>query len=199
LYRAAFHNPLAFHNYVVREWHSHNGKLLRIEQGDITTVSADVIVNAANSHLAGGGGVDGAIHRAAGPSVMAELDRIRAAIGHCPTGSAVATSAGRLKAQYIFHAVGPVFHGGVKGEPAQLASCYKTCLAMAAERELASIAFPAISTGIYGYPLREAAEIALRELRRFLGEPSSVSQASMVLFGEEALREFESVLESQTG
>jgi O-acetyl-ADP-ribose deacetylase (regulator of RNase III) len=177
-----------------REWVSAGGKLLRIEQGDITRVAADAIVNAANSGLAGGGGVDGAIHRAAGPSVMAELDAIRAKIGHCPPGSAVATAAGRLKARYIFHAVGPVYRGGAEGEPEQLASCYKTCLAMAAERNLASIAFPAISTGIYGYPLKEAAEIALGEIRSFLEAASSVEEARMVLFGDDALREFEAVL-----
>jgi O-acetyl-ADP-ribose deacetylase (regulator of RNase III) len=178
----------------VRQWTSPHGKILRIEPGDITRVTADAIVNAANSRLAGGGGVDGAIHRAAGPSVMAELDAIRAKVGHCPTGSAVPTAAGRLNARYIFHAVGPVFRGGAEGEPEQLASCYRTCLAMAAERDLASIAFPAISTGIYGYPLREAAAIALREIKEFLEKPSSLQEARMVLFGEDALREFDRAL-----
>ena len=184
----------SLHNHVVREWTSADGKLLRIEQGDITRVAVDAIVNAANSRLAGGGGVDGAIHRAAGPAIMAELDAIRAKIGHCAPGGAVATSAGRLNARYIFHAVGPVYRGGAEGEPEQLASCYRSCLAMAAERELASIAFPAISTGIYGYPFKEAAEIALREIQGFLDKASSVEETRIVLFGDEALREFEAVL-----
>jgi O-acetyl-ADP-ribose deacetylase (regulator of RNase III) len=175
----------------VSEWKSRLGKALRLEEGDITLVEADVIVNAANSRLAGGGGVDGAIHRAAGPGVMAELDEIRARIGHCPTGQAVATKAGRLRASYIFHAVGPVYRGGGEGEAELLASCYRECLRMAAERDLKSIAFPAISTGIYGYPLNEAAAIAVREIRGFLENPSSLSEARVILFGKEALRAFE--------
>jgi len=112
------------------------GKAMRLEEGDITRVEADAIVNAANSRLAGGGGVDGAIHRAAGPGVMAELDEIRAQIGHCRTEQAVATKAGKLRALYIFHAVGPVYRGGGEGEAEQLASCYRECLQMEAERDL---------------------------------------------------------------
>ena len=111
---------------------------MRLEEGDITRVEADAIVNAANARLAGGGGVDGAIHRAAGPGVMAELNAIRAKIGHCPAGQAVATKAGKLRALYIFHAVGPVYRGGGEGEAEQLASCYRECLRMAAERDLES-------------------------------------------------------------
>src|SRR5271167_681056 len=129
--------------------------------GDITAVSADAIVNAANSSLAGGGGVDGAIHRAGGPSIMRELDEIRRATGGCPTGSAVVTGAGALPAQYVFHAVGPIYRDGNHGEPAQLAACYRKCLDLAEEREVRTISFPAISTGAYGYPAEEATRIAL--------------------------------------
>lgn len=160
-------------------------------QGDITRVAADAIVNAANSSLAGGGGVDGAIHRAAGPSVMAELDAIRAKVGRCPAGKAVVTGAGRLKAQIIIHAVGPVYRGGKAGEPDLLASCYREALALTAARELKSVAFPAISTGIYGYPLPEAAAIAIREVRGFLDVPNSVEEVLFVLFGQEALQTFQ--------
>lgn len=173
------------------EWRSGIGKTMRLEEGDITRVEADAIVNAANSRLAGGGGVDGAIHRAAGPGVMAELDAIRAKIGHCPAGQAVATKAGKLRALYIFHAVGPVYRGGGEGEAEQLASCYRECLRMAAELDLESIAFPAISTGVYGYPMAEAARIAVREIREFLERPGPVEEVRVVLFGEEALRAFE--------
>ena len=178
----------------MHEWRSHAGKILRLEEGDITRVEADAIVNAANSALAGGGGVDGAIHRAAGPGVMKELDTIRAKSGGCATGDAVVTNAGHLKARYIFHAVGPRYHGGTKGEAGELASCYRKCLQLAAERDLRTVAFPAISTGIYGYPPGEAAEIALREIREFLERPSSVEEVRMVLFGKESLRAFESAL-----
>ncbi len=164
---------------------------MRLEEGDITRVEADAIVNAANSLLVGGGGVDGAIHRAAGPTVMVELDEIRAKIGHCPVGQAVATKAGKLRALYSFHAVGPVNPGGGEGEAEQLASCYRECLSMAAERDLRSIAFPAISTGAYGYPLEEAARIAVREIREVLERPGPVNEVRVVLFNKEALRAFE--------
>ncbi|HEX4276987.1 MAG TPA: O-acetyl-ADP-ribose deacetylase [Bryobacteraceae bacterium] len=170
-------------------------KIILLEKGDITLVKSDAIVNAANSQLAGGGGVDGAIHRAAGPSVMAELDRIRAKVGRCEAGKAVVTGAGRLQAQFIFHAVGPVYRGGRDGEPVQLASCYRECLRLAAERDLRTIAFPAISTGVYGYPMEEAAGIAIREIRAFLGGSSSLQEVRAVLFGEDALRAFERALD----
>jgi O-acetyl-ADP-ribose deacetylase len=178
----------------VDEWISPAGKSLRLEQGDITCAEVDVIVNAANSQLAGGGGVDGAIHRAAGPSVMAELNQIRARIGHCPTGHAVLTKAGRLRARYIVHAVGPVYRGGGEGEAELLASCYREALRMAGERGLGSIAFPAISTGIYGYPLDKAAEIAIGETKAFLAQPGGVREVVFVLFGEEALETFRTAL-----
>lgn len=172
-----------------------NGRLLRLMEGDITRVAVDAIANAANSALAGGGGVDGAIHRAGGPAIMRELDEIRARIGRCPTGSAVATGAGNLPAKFVFHAVGPVYRGGKHGEAELLASCYRTCMKLADERKLASISFPAISTGVYGYPLQEAAEIAVRTVAAILAnEETSVREAVFVLFGSSAYNAFAGAL-----
>lgn len=131
--------------------------MIVLKKGDITQESVDAIVNAANSGLRGGGGVDGAIHRAAGPSVMQECRTL----GGCPTGSAVMTGAGQLSAKKILHAVGPVWGGGSKKEPQLLESCYETCFRLAKESGLKSLAFPAISTGVYGYPKAPAARIAL--------------------------------------
>jgi O-acetyl-ADP-ribose deacetylase (regulator of RNase III) len=170
------------------EWKSATGRIIEIREGDITKVAADAIVNAANSALAGGGGVDGAIHRAGGPEIMRELDEIRGRTGGCPTGSAVATGAGRLPAKYVFHAVGPVYRDGRHGERGLLASCYRTCLAMAEERGLETIGFPAISTGVYGYPMDEAAKIALREVKSHLEQPdASIRKVIFVLYGKGAL------------
>ncbi len=153
--------------------------------GDITRVPADAIVNAANSALAGGGGVDGAIHRAGGPSIMQELDRIRAASGGCPTGSAVVTGAGRLPARFVFHAVGPVYRDGKHGEPDLLASCYRKCLELAEENEVKTVSFPSISTGAYGYPVRDAARIATAVIAKHLeNEKSDVSEVTLVLFSK---------------
>jgi O-acetyl-ADP-ribose deacetylase (regulator of RNase III) len=158
-------------------------KLLRLQIGDITRVPADVIVNAANSGLAGGGGVDGAIHRAGGPSIMEELRGIRHQIGSCPTGTAVATGAGELPARWIFHAVGPIYRDGKQGEADLLASCYRSCLKMAADRQANSISFPSISTGAYGYPVAKAAALAAEEVMRHLGEPNlSPREIVFVLF-----------------
>lgn len=134
---------------------------LTLEMGDITRVRVDAIVNAANSALVGGGGVDGAIHAVGGPALMRELDKIRVEQGGCPTGGAVVTGAGRLKARFVFHAVGPIWRGGHAREAELLAGCYRTCLALARENKCRSIAFPSISTGVYGYPVGAAAEIAL--------------------------------------
>lgn len=141
---------------------------LQLLKGDITGVAVDAIVNAANAQLAGGGGVDGAIHRAGGPDIMRELDEIRSRTGGCETGSAVVTSAGRLPARFVFHAVGPRYRDGQHGQPEQLASCYTTCLTLAAEHDVKTISFPSISTGIYGYPLEEAAEIAVKTVANWL-------------------------------
>lgn len=166
-----------------------NGVTLTLVQGDIVKVEADAIVNAANAHLAGGGGVDGAIHRAGGPEIMAACRKI----GGCPTGSAVATTAGRLKAKYVFHAVGPVYYG--RPEDARLlASAYQTCLDLAEKYTLQSIAFPSLSTGVYGYPLHEAAPIALRTVIEHLKKPTSLRSVTFVLYGSQALYAFEKAL-----
>jgi len=172
-----------------------NGRVLRLVKGDITKIASDAIANAANSGLRGGGGVDGAIHRAGGPSVMAELDVIRAAEGGCPTGSAVATTAGNLPAKYVFHAVGPVYRDGAHGEADLLASCYRQCLELAEERKLAKITFPSISTGVYGYPVDEAAASALRTVAYYLeGKETSLQEAVFVLFDEKTLEAYERAL-----
>ena len=161
-----------------------NGKVLKLHVGDITRTAADAIVNAANSALAGGGGVDGAIHRAGGPAIMQELDQIRAKAGGCPTGSAVVTGAGRLPARFVFHAVGPVYRDGKRGEPALLTSCYRTCLRLAEEHAIQTIAFPSISTGAYGYPIRDAARIALAEAAQHLEQDCKLREVTFVLFSE---------------
>jgi O-acetyl-ADP-ribose deacetylase (regulator of RNase III) len=152
-------------------------------QGDITKVDADAIVNAANSALAGGGGVDGAIHRAGGPSILEECRKI----GGCPTGSAVATGAGKLPARWVFHAVGPVYHGKEKDVEA-LASCHLKCLDLALEKGCRSIAFPAISTGAYGYPVAEASVIAVGAVHGWiLNHPGMIDRVIFVLFDKPTL------------
>jgi O-acetyl-ADP-ribose deacetylase len=162
-----------------------NGKKLRLVIGDITKIRVDAMVNAANTGLHGGGGVDGAIHRVGGPAIMRDLDEIRAQTGGCPTGSAVATSAGSLPAQFVFHAVGPVYSDGKHGEPEQLAGCYRTCLELAEERGVRTISFPAISTGVYGYPAEEAAKISLETVGQHLNRTdSAVRDVLFVLFDQ---------------
>ena len=147
-------------------------------QGDITTQDADAIVNAANSSLMGGGGVDGAIHRAGGPSIM-EACR---AIGHCKTGDAVVTTAGLLPAQIVIHAVGPVWAGGKYGEADLLANCYRRSLELTAERRLERVAFPSISTGAYGYPVDQAARVALKAVIDVLVDQQQIVLVRFVLF-----------------
>ena len=162
-----------------------DGKLLRLVVGDITKVAADAIVNAANSALAGGGGVDGTIHRAGGRSIMQELDRIRDAEGGCPAGSAVVTSAGALPAKYVFHAVGPIYRDGKHREPELLASCYRRCLELADARAVNTISFPSISTGAYRYPVEQAAAIAIAEVRTYLERQDvKVKEVIFVLFDQ---------------
>jgi len=173
------------------DWTSSTGRKIVLQEGDITRVAVDAMANAANSALAGGGGVDGAIHRAGGPAIMREL----AGIGGCPTGSAVATGAGNLPAKYVFHAVGPVYRDGRHGEAELLAGCYRKCLELAKERAVRTISFPAISTGVYGYPLTDAAEIAIREVRRHLERPdTTVEQVIFVLFGKAAYEVYREML-----
>ena len=158
--------------------------------GDITKQDVDAVVNAANQGLAGGGGVDGAIHRAAGARELQDACR---AIGGCATGDAVATPGFALTARWIIHAVGPRYRDGAHGEPELLASCYRRCLEIADELEVRSIAFPAISTGIYGYPAADAAHIAVHTLR---STPTSVEVARLVAFDRNALRFYETELQS---
>lgn len=157
-----------------------------IVREDITTLVVDAIVNAANSSLLGGGGVDGAIHDAAGPELLEECRTL----GGCPPGQAKITKGYRLKAKYVIHTVGPVWWGGGYDEDEILASCYRNSLSLAVEHSLSSVAFPAISTGIYGFPVDRAARIAAREVRQFLEEHDLPAQVILVCFGDTALREF---------
>jgi len=166
-----------------------NGVTLALMQGDIVKVQVDAIVNAANSGLAGGGGVDGAIHRAGGPSIMDECRKI----GGCPTGSAVATAAGRLPARYVFHAVGPIYSGSGNDERL-LASAYQSCLDLAEQYALQSIAFPSLSTGTYGYPLDLASPIALRTIVQHIQKPTNLKEVLMVLFGDRAYQAYEKAM-----
>jgi O-acetyl-ADP-ribose deacetylase (regulator of RNase III) len=155
--------------------------VLELVQGDITKQEVDAIVNAANSRLAGGGGVDGAIHRAGGPAIRAEIEA-KYPQG-CPTGQAVITGAGNLKAKYVIHAVGPIYRGGSEGEAAKLASAYRKSLELARQHGCKTVAFPSISTGAYGYPVREAAHVALRTVLEFLrAYPEDFQTIRFVLF-----------------
>ncbi len=159
--------------------------VLSLVVGDITKQEVDAIVNAANTRLVGGGGVDGAIHRAGGPAIMAECNRIRAEKGGCPTGTAVATTAGKLAAKKVIHTAGPVWSGGRRGEPELLASAYRSSLELAASLRLRTVAFPSISTGVYAYPLKDAARIALTSIHRVLEErPQDFDEITIVLFSE---------------
>lgn len=163
---------------------------IQLLRGDITVRNVDAIVNAANSSLEGGGGVDGAIHRAAGPGLLAECRQI----GRCPTGQARISGGHRLAARRVIHTVGPVWHGGVKGEAEALASCYRSSLALAERHGVRTIAFPAISCGVYGYPLEAACEIALREIRAHLGGGSAIERVELVCFGSDVFDVYRALL-----
>ena len=158
---------------------------IEIIQGDITKQKCDAIVNAANSSLMGGGGVDGAIHRAGGGAILEECRIIVAKQGGCPTGEAVITTGGNLPAKFVIHTVGPVWYGGKKQEAEKLADCYQNSLRLAVENIIRTIAFPNISTGIYGYPKKQAAEIALKTVHEFLQINSSITKVYFVCFDEE--------------
>ena len=164
---------------------------IEVVQGDITRESVDAIVNAANKSLLGGGGVDGAIHRAGGPEILRECRKL----GGCDTGDARVTTAGNLPARYVIHTVGPVYRDGHHGEPEKLASCYRRSIELAVERNCHSIAFPAISCGVYGYPIPEAARIAVNAvIEALLSDNTSLSLVRFVMFTPETFRSFSSAL-----
>jgi O-acetyl-ADP-ribose deacetylase (regulator of RNase III) len=166
------------------------GKKIVVIEGDITRVSADAVVNAANEGLRGGGGVDGAIHRAGGPAILAECRKI----GLCPTGSAVITTGGNLPTDYVIHTVGPIWHGGKAGEEKSLKSAYLSSLALAGEKGLTTVAFPSISTGTYGYPIERAAAVAVGAVLEHLGGETSLEKVIFVLFGAGDYGVYERVL-----
>ncbi len=174
-----------------------NGRTIELRQGDVTDQQVDAVVNAANSRLMGGGGVDGAIHRGGGPSIMAETDRKYP--DGCPTGSAVVSSAGDLAARCVVHAVGPVFSGGDRGEAQLLAAAYRRCLELAVEHECRSIAFPSLSTGAYRYPIDLAARIALSTTIEFLNQQGRPELVRFVLFDAGAYGAFAAAMEELTG
>ena len=164
--------------------------VITLLKGDITQENVDAIVNAANSSLMGGGGVDGAIHRAGGKKILEECKAVVAKIGNLPTGGAVITSGGRMAARHVIHAVGPIFKGGTKGEPALLESAYRESLARAQESGLTTVSFPSISTGVYGYPVALAAPIALATVWKNLGALGASAEARFVLFDPVTYREY---------
>ena len=164
-----------------------NKSILSLIEGDITRQDTEAIVNAANKGLRGGGGVDGAIHRAGGPKILEECIKI----GGCETGEAVITTGGNLKARYVIHTVGPVYRDGLHNEPKLLENAYKNSLELASSRGIKSIAFPSISTGAYGYPLEEAAKIALGTAIKYLRERDDIGLVRFVLFGQNALEVYQ--------
>ena len=168
-----------------------NKSILELVEGDITKQTTEAIVNAANATLLGGGGVDGAIHRAGGPLILEECKKI----GGCPTGDARITTGGKLAAKYVIHAVGPVYRGGKKGEAQLLTSAYQSSLALASQHKIQSISFPSISTGAYSYPMEEAARIALTTVRDYLKEHPEIKLVRFVLFGQAAYEAYCRVLD----
>lgn len=171
------------------------GRTLELVKGDITRFEADAIGNAANEGLAGGGGVDGAIHRAGGPIIMEECR----AIGKCPTGQAAVTTAGNLPARYVIHAVGPVWRGGAQGEPGLLASAYRNTLRQADAHDVVTLALPSVSTGVYSYPLDLAAPIAVGVVAEHLKGQTSLRRVTFVLYSDETMAAFEKALSELSG
>lgn len=163
-----------------------NQARLEIVEGDITQQDTEAIVNAANEQLRVGGGVDGAINRAGGPRIQEEARQI----GYCPTGQALLTTGGNLKAKYVIHTVGPIYKNGLSGEPELLASCYRESLKLASARDIKSLAFPSISTGIYGYPLADAARIALGTVKTYLQDHPEIELVRFALFGRQAFEAY---------
>lgn len=161
------------------------GTKIEILKGDITKVTVDAIVNAANTSLLGGGGVDGAIHRAGGPEILDDCRKIIARQGGCKTGEAVITTAGNLKAKFVIHTVGPVWNGGNKNEAQKLADCYKNSLRLASDNDCRTIAFPCISTGVYGYPLNEAAKVAVDTVLEFVSNSDKIEKVIFVCFDDD--------------
>jgi O-acetyl-ADP-ribose deacetylase (regulator of RNase III) len=161
---------------------------IQILRGDITKIEVDAIVNAANSSLMGGGGVDGAIHRAGGPQILEECRKIVARQGGCNTGDAVITTAGKLSARFVIHTVGPVWNGGTHGEREKLANCYQNSLKIAVQNQCRTIAFPNISTGVYRFPKEEAAAIAVKTIRQFLSDDDTIERVTLICFDEENFR-----------
>jgi O-acetyl-ADP-ribose deacetylase (regulator of RNase III) len=168
-----------------------NQAILEIIEGDITQQDTEAIVNAANEQLRVGGGVDGAINRAGGPEIQKEARQI----GYCPTGQAVITTGGNLKATYVIHTVGPIYQNGLSGEPQLLASCYRESLKLASAKGIKSLAFPSISTGIYGYPMADAARTALSTVNAYLQEHSDIKLVRFVLFGQSAFEAYTAALQ----
>ena len=168
-----------------------NKSVLELIEGDITEQETDAIVNAANSSLLGGGGVDGAIHRTGGPKILEECRKL----GGCPTGEARITTGGNLKAKYVIHTVGPIYSGGKQREAELLASAYKNSLSLASQYKLKSVAFPSISTGAYGYPVDEAATIALKTVINYLKTHTDIDMVRFVLFGQKAYRAYDKALQ----
>jgi O-acetyl-ADP-ribose deacetylase len=166
-----------------------------LEEGDITQQETEAIVNAANSRLAGGGGVDGAIHRAGGPAIMEEGRRI----GYCPTGQAVITTGGNLKARYVIHTVGPIYSGGHLGEAQLLASAYRESLKLAHKKGILSVAFPSLSTGAYGYPLEEAAQVAVKAVVEYISGNPVFDRVGFVLFGTQSFQAYYKATEKEVG
>lgn len=168
-----------------------NKTRVEVVDGDITKIAVDAIVNAANSKLRGGGGVDGAIHRAGGPAILEECMKHDG----CPTGESVATTAGNLPARYVIHTVGPVWHGGGRAEADMLASCYFSSLARAVDKGCTSVSFPSISTGVYRYPFEDACQVALASIRDFCARDTSIERILLVTYGKADTEKYARILE----